>query len=145
MGGECDHPKPVISLMPPLFHTLCPCFCPWWLQPSSLQDLNTLNFCFQKPCPASLQILPSLFIPGLCQSLITPLPQHYPPVSLPDPSELGQPNPNAASTRKPSQTTQLPPPRYVCLHRGPTSAMLRCLPTPHPILHPASTTNTPKG
>lgn len=59
-----------------------------------------------------------------------------PTVFIPDPSEVGQLSPNAPSTRKPSHTTQLPPPHSpslsVCLHQSPTSAKLSCLPSPIP-------------
>lgn len=88
-----------------LSHTLCPCFCPWWPQPSKLQALSTLSSCFQElPFPASLQILPSLL--GLSQTLITLT--IY--LSLPHPLEIDQPGSNAPSPRKPSDYATAPTP-----------------------------------
>ena len=65
-------------------------------------------------------------------------------ISLPDPSETGQPGTYAPSTRKPSQTTQPPPPPPWLPAPGSHLCYGLLLANPHPILHLASTTNTPK-
>lgn len=121
-------PHPVLlllSLVAPAFESPRPEY-PNFLLPKALSG---------PPANSSFTI-PWAAVQG--QPLITPYLSTI-HASLPDPSEISQPGPKASSTRKLSETTQLPPAPLGLSAPWSTSAKLPRLPTPIPFciqLHP---------